>query len=239
MNRAKKAEPARFPEFQAAFVELMGDMTIKEFADKLGMSRATVGFYSAGQRIPDALGIKTIAERCGVSADWLLGLSKEKDLNGSIRQICEYTGLSKDAICTLISLKDTPSGCMSTIADYIIRHDDFFVGLVWYLSTCVWGSIDNFILGYIPVSEKDEEKYDRKKIHLKVQQKEFEFTMPPMPEPIYRPDAELDEAVFFAQIIKDLPRLYDSFKAEYGNNKDFVEAVSQNFIKTMRDTKEE
>lgn len=75
MNRVKKAEPARFPEFQAAFVELMGDMTIKEFADKLGMSRATVGFYSAGQRIPDAMGIKIIAEKCGVSADWLLGLS--------------------------------------------------------------------------------------------------------------------------------------------------------------------
>ena len=68
MNRAKKAEPARFPEFQAAFVELMGDMTIKEFADKLGMSRATVGFYTAGQRIPDALGVRAIAEKCGVSA---------------------------------------------------------------------------------------------------------------------------------------------------------------------------
>lgn len=87
MNRAKKAEPARFPEFQAAFVELMGDMTIKEFADKLGMSRATVGFYTAGQRIPDALGVRAIAEKCGVSADWLLGLSdfhtKEEYKNSS------------------------------------------------------------------------------------------------------------------------------------------------------------
>lgn len=76
MSRAKKAVPSRFPEFQGAFVELMGDMTIQEFADKLGMSRATVGFYSAGQRIPDALGIRTIAEKCGVSADWLLGLTE-------------------------------------------------------------------------------------------------------------------------------------------------------------------
>lgn len=105
MSRAKKAEPARFPEFQAAFIELMGDMTIKEFADKLGMSRATVGFYSAGQRIPDALGIKTIAEKCGVSADWLLGLSDVQDRSAELRQICNYTGLSSQAVRSLHALR--------------------------------------------------------------------------------------------------------------------------------------
>ena len=73
MSRAKKAAPPRFPAFRDAFVELMGDMTIKDFAEKLGMSRATVGFYCNGDRIPDALGIKTIAEKCGVSARWPVG----------------------------------------------------------------------------------------------------------------------------------------------------------------------
>lgn len=107
MNRAKKAEPARFPEFQAAFVELMGDMTIKEFADKLGMSRATVGFYSAGQRIPDALGIKTIAEKCEVSADWLLGLSKERTTDVDIRLICNKTGLKQKVIENIIEAKNS------------------------------------------------------------------------------------------------------------------------------------
>ena len=37
MSRAKKDFPVRFPEFQTAFNELMGDMTIKEFAEKLNM----------------------------------------------------------------------------------------------------------------------------------------------------------------------------------------------------------
>ena len=55
MSRAKKDTPPRFPEFRAAFLELMGDMTLDQFSKKLEMSRATVGFYAAGQRIPDAL----------------------------------------------------------------------------------------------------------------------------------------------------------------------------------------
>lgn len=98
MSRAKKNIPPRFPEFRNAFLELMGDMTLEQFAKKLGMSRATVGFYAAGQRIPDALGLKKIAEKCNVSADWLLGLSDIKSCNMDIRAICRKTGLSEKAI---------------------------------------------------------------------------------------------------------------------------------------------
>lgn len=99
MSRAKKDFPVRFPEFQTAFNELMGDMTIKEFAEKLNMSRATVGFYSAGQRIPDALGIKAISEKCGVSADWLLGISGGvKTSNTDVKTVVKYTGLSEKSV---------------------------------------------------------------------------------------------------------------------------------------------
>ena len=93
MSRAKKDIPPRFPEFRDAFLELMGDMTLDQFSKKLEMSRATVGFYAAGQRIPDALGLKKIAEKCNVSADWLLGISKARSRNASVTQICNATGL--------------------------------------------------------------------------------------------------------------------------------------------------
>lgn len=105
MSRAKKDIPPRFPEFRDAFLELMGDMTLDQFSKKLEMSRATVGFYAAGQRIPDALGLKKIAEKCNVSADWLLGLSSVKSQNGEIKQVCAYTGLSEAAISILNSSK--------------------------------------------------------------------------------------------------------------------------------------
>ena len=105
MNREKKDLPERFPAFRKAFLELMGDMTLQEFADKLGMSRATVGFYSAGQRIPDALGVKTIAEKCNVSADWLLGLSDVKTTDENIQQVCELTGLSDGLVNEMFSFR--------------------------------------------------------------------------------------------------------------------------------------
>lgn len=234
MNRAKEGGPARFPEFQAAFVELMGDMTIKEFADKLGMSRATVGFYSAGQRIPDALGIKVIAEKCGVSADWLLGLSTEKELNGTIRQVCDYTGLSKEAINALTDLKDSSSKCMVTIADYILRHDSFFQGIVWYLSSCVWGTVGEGIIGHCPVSQKKKDEYEQEKN----QKTGLTISLHPQSTPIFAPDEESQESFLFAQIIKELPRLYDNFKAEYGDDNDFVEAVVQNYVEAMMEADE-
>lgn len=114
MSRAKKPALVRFPEFQAAFNELMGDMTIKDFADKLGMSRATVGFYSAGQRIPDALGIKTIAEKCGVSADWLLGLTNHRTQDANIRSMCDFVGLRQE---TLENLHSTI--CLKYVHEYL------------------------------------------------------------------------------------------------------------------------
>ena len=126
MSRAKKEEAPRFPEFRAAFLDLMGDMTLQEFADKLGMSRATVGFYAAGKRIPDALGVKTIAEKCSVSADWLLGLSKNKCANSEIQAICKYTGLNQSSVEELhssVSCDDGINVILSFINTFLTSND--------------------------------------------------------------------------------------------------------------------
>lgn len=68
-------EQKRFPTFSKRFSELRKDMTQGEFAEFLGISRPTVGFYENGTRIPDALVLRQISEKCQVSTDWLLGLS--------------------------------------------------------------------------------------------------------------------------------------------------------------------
>ena len=69
----------RLPIFTERFRELQGEKTNTEFADFLGISRQTVGFYCNGDRVPDALTLIKISQKCDVSADWLLGLSDYKN----------------------------------------------------------------------------------------------------------------------------------------------------------------
>lgn len=92
-----KAAKARMPVFRDRFNMLRGNKTQKEFADELGMSRATVAFYCAGDRVPDALTLRDIAEKCNVSVDWLLGLTDAKSRNITLQNACNYTGLTENA----------------------------------------------------------------------------------------------------------------------------------------------
>lgn len=64
---------SRLPIFAKRVKELRGEMTQGQFAEKLGISRPTVGLYESGARIPDAEVLRDIVEKCNVSADWLLG----------------------------------------------------------------------------------------------------------------------------------------------------------------------
>lgn len=64
----------RLPIFTERFRELQGEQSNTEFSDFLGISRQSVGFYLNGDRVPDAITLVKIAEKCKVSTDWLLGL---------------------------------------------------------------------------------------------------------------------------------------------------------------------
>ena len=72
----------RFPIFAKRFQYLRtkSQQSQEEFAKFLGISRPTVGFYENGSRLPDALILRQIAERCCVSSDWLIGLSNISEL---------------------------------------------------------------------------------------------------------------------------------------------------------------
>ena len=91
----------RLPIFTKRFRELQGERSNTDFADFLGLSRQTVGFYCNGDRLPDVITLIQIAERCNVSTDYLLGASDVTSPNVDIQKACEITGLSEDAIYIL------------------------------------------------------------------------------------------------------------------------------------------
>lgn len=67
------------PTFQDRLSELVIEYpTTTAFAEYIGISRQTVGFWLNGNRVPDANSLVTIAKKMNVSTDWLLGLTEEK-----------------------------------------------------------------------------------------------------------------------------------------------------------------
>ena len=127
-----KAAGARMPIFRDRFNLLRGNRTQAEFAAALGMSRATVAFYCAGDRIPDALTLRDIAEKCDVSTDWLLGLTDAKGRDATVQTLCNETGLSENAVYRLKSLNENKQdGYELEFLNYLLTEDE---GLLFWLS---------------------------------------------------------------------------------------------------------
>ena len=114
-------EQKRLPIFAERFAKLRGEMTQGEFAGFLGISRPTVGFYENGGRLPDALVLRQIAEKCKVSADWLIGLSNESTTDVDIQNVSNYTGLTSSAIKALV--KDKNRHPQIDVYNYLFDND--------------------------------------------------------------------------------------------------------------------
>lgn len=111
MNKRKIEEtnPILSQKFKQGLHELMDKAGTQEAFGKLvGISRGTLAQYYNYGILPKADSIFKICSACHVSADWLLGLSKEKTPDPNIQAICEYTGLSEKAVEFLHNKKDDP-----------------------------------------------------------------------------------------------------------------------------------
>jgi transcriptional regulator with XRE-family HTH domain len=62
-----------------------------QFADSVGVSRGAMSYYEQEARTPDIGVLRAICEKCGVSADYMLGIIP--DQNHAISDVCRETGL--------------------------------------------------------------------------------------------------------------------------------------------------
>ena len=111
--------------------ETRGEMMQATFAQKIGVSRASLSSYENGTRIPDIETLKRIHEETGVSLYYLLGLTDSKD--DTFATVQRDTGLSEKALETFanhpISAKVinhiVSCGAMKSFSDRAaILHDD-------------------------------------------------------------------------------------------------------------------
>ena len=61
-------------------------------------TRQTVSCYVTGKNVPRLDKLLKLAKHFNVSADYLIGLSNIKSVNSEIKGVCEYTGLTENAI---------------------------------------------------------------------------------------------------------------------------------------------
>lgn len=67
-------------------------------AKMLGVSKSTIGLYETGDTLPDIRTAAALADYFGVSSDYLLGLCEVSTTNIELREICNYTRLSVNAV---------------------------------------------------------------------------------------------------------------------------------------------
>lgn len=104
-NENKKGRPNQPHDdtFRQRFLSLIGaNASQAEIAEKIGTSRQNVGnWLNKGSTKPDIYTLTRIAKAYNVSADYLLGLSDCRSSDTTIKDMCEYTGLSEESIHSL------------------------------------------------------------------------------------------------------------------------------------------
>lgn len=144
------------------------DLSNTDFAKFLEMSRQTVGFYLNGERVPDALTLIKIAEKCNVSSDYLIGLTDIRSPDLNIQAVSKETGLSEKCLEALriihgVDISAEKAGKVkyeySETINCLVEHEPDFNPLVWigrYLSVP-----DIKINHYITVNGEIKKKSER------------------------------------------------------------------------------
>lgn len=74
-----------------------------QFADFVGISRGAMSYYEQEARTPDIGVLLSICKKCGVSADYMIGLTP--DQNHAVSDVCIETGLYPKAVKKLRLIK--------------------------------------------------------------------------------------------------------------------------------------
>lgn len=95
-------------------------------AEKAGCSRQAVSQYMDGSSAPNVDKLLSIADFFNVSADYLLGRTNAETTDKDLRFVCEYTGLSENAVSTLCELHD-PVNVLHLVPCDIVPLVDFLI----------------------------------------------------------------------------------------------------------------
>lgn len=124
--------------FPTALRDLMRSKKVNQetLANELGFSRQTISQYCSGASDPGLNTLVKIAKYFDVSTDYLLGVSDVKSTDTDLKAVCEYTGLSEDAVNMILSCKGDVFGAFIDIFLCADSFNEFLRCLVGVSATC-------------------------------------------------------------------------------------------------------
>lgn len=118
LNVAEKAEKPL-----AKNLTVLIGKDVAKIADYLDCTPQAINQYKLGVSVPQTEKLIKIAKYYNVSVDYLLGLSDVKSTDPKVKEICEYTGLSENALNKILKEKDH---CCIKQLNQIIEDKDFW-----------------------------------------------------------------------------------------------------------------
>lgn len=104
--------------------------TIERFADMVGISKSTLGYYENDKRMPDIEILARIADTLNVNADYLIGRTNTTAQKGRQKTVCEFTDLSDRAaeyLSELVEKKDYAKlSIINHLFDELTEDYDFY-----------------------------------------------------------------------------------------------------------------
>lgn len=119
------------------------------FADYLGVSRQTLGFWLKGERTPDMDYLVKISKALNMSIDYLVGNSDSNSLDADVQNAVMYTGLTEETINAIGKRFDGRGAYFLNTLVASGHYDAFMIDFCkgFYLATSLVGLKDEPILG--------------------------------------------------------------------------------------------
>ena len=198
-----------------------------EICEQAGVGSGAMSDWLSDNKTANIDSLGKLAKYFNVSADWLLGVSNERELNGDIRKVCEYTKLNKNSVLALRELCEYQSD--KIVLDFLLTYRNFWEGIISYISASAWENIPDGILGTYPPSREEIEEYKQKQKDTKVGIAQLIIERPSV-HFITRPDPELLEHIEFAETIKELGKMFSEFKSKYGASNAYSEQMAHDYV---------
>ena len=96
--------------------------TIEQFADMVGISKSTLGYYENDKRMPDIEILARIADTLNVNADYLIGRTNTTAQKGRQKTVCEFTGLSDRAAEYLSEIAEKKDYAKLSIMNHLFQE---------------------------------------------------------------------------------------------------------------------